>query len=220
MINIIGLILARGGSKRLPSKNLIDLGGRPLIAWSIDAAYKSNMISAVYVSSDSESILNTSLDHGALAHKRAPIFATDQCSSEDSIYEFFASNPSLTETFTYACLLQPTSPFRTHIHIDEAIGLMIAEGGNSCISVYQPSIRFDKYLHLDESGHIVSYNSNFSENLNLYPNGAVYAFNIALFMQTRSIMNPKCVPYLMSGSSNLDIDNKIDLDFARFLIST
>lgn len=220
MTKILGLVLARGGSKRLPNKNLIDLGGRPLIAWTLDAAFKSSVIDTVYVSSDSDEILKTSIVYGAFAHKRNPLFATDQCSSEDSIGEFFTINPSLAKIYTHVCLLQPTSPFRTHIHIDEAINLMISEGGNSCMSVCEPSIKFEKYLHLDASGHISAYNANSGLNLQYYPNGAIYVFNISTFMRTGSIINPICIPYLMYGSANIDIDNQIDLDFAHFLTST
>lgn len=220
MTKILGLILARGGSKRLPNKNITDLGGKPLIAWSIEAANKSSVIDTLYVSSDSSDILNVSAQYGSSIHQRDPQFATDHCSSEDSIYEFFTSNPSLIESCTHACLLQPTSPFRTHIHVDEAVNLMIAKDGNSCMSVYQPSIRFNKYLHLDKTGYIISYNASTELNLDYYPNGAIYIFNISVFMQTRSIINPKCIPYLMHGPPSVDIDNQIDLDFARFLISS
>lgn len=220
MTKILGLILARGGSKRLPNKNITDLGGKPLIAWSIEAANKSSVIDTLYVSSDSRDILNVSAQYGSSIHQRDPQFATDHCSSEDSIFEFFTSNTSLVESYTHACLLQPTSPFRTHIHVDEAVNLMIAKDGNSCMSVYQPSIRFNKYLHLDKSGYIISYNASAELNLDYYPNGAIYIFNISVFMQTKSIINPKCIPYLMHGPLSVDIDNQIDLDFARFLISS
>lgn len=105
----LGVILARGGSKRLPGKNLRPLFGRPMIAWTIAAAQLSN-VDTVVVSSDSAEIINTALIRNCIAIRRPDELATDTASPYDAIrhaYEY------INEEFNFIALLQPTSPLRT-----------------------------------------------------------------------------------------------------------
>jgi len=116
----LAIIPARGGSKRLPRKNLLDLCGKPLIAWSIEAALKSKYISKVIVSSDEEEILNIAKEYKADFIKRPDELASDTATTFDALKHTLEN----VEKYDYVVLLQPTSPLRDEKHIDEAIELL------------------------------------------------------------------------------------------------
>ena len=125
------IIPARGGSKRLPRKNLLDLCGKPLIAWSIEAALKSKYISKVIVSSDDEEILNIAKEYKADFIKRPDELASDTATTFDALKHTLEN----VEKYDYVVLLQPTSPLRTEKHIDEAIELLKEKNADAIISV-------------------------------------------------------------------------------------
>jgi CMP-N-acetylneuraminic acid synthetase len=115
----LALIPARSGSVRLPRKNLRDLNGRPLIAWSIEAALKSKYIDRVVVSTDDSEIAETSKRFGAdVPFLRPPELATKDAKSIDVVIHALRHLESQLETFDYLILLQPTSPMRTAGHVD------------------------------------------------------------------------------------------------------
>ena len=127
----LAIIPARGGSKRLPRKNLLDLCGKPLIAWSIEAALKSKYISKVIVSSDDEEILNIAKEYKADFIKRPDELASDTATTFDTLKHTLEN----VEKYDYVVLLQPTSPLRTEKHINEAIELLEEKNADAIISV-------------------------------------------------------------------------------------
>ena len=127
----LAIIPARGGSKRLPRKNILDLCGKPLISWSIEAALKSKYISKVVVSSDDEEILNISSNFGADIIKRPYELANDTATTFDAIKHTINN----LEKYDYIVLLQPTSPLRNEKHIDEAIELLEEKQADGIVSV-------------------------------------------------------------------------------------
>ena len=127
----LAIIPARGGSKRLPRKNILDLCGKPLISWSIEAALKSKYISKVVVSSDDEEILNISSNFGADIIKRPYELANDTATTFDAIKHTINN----LEKYDYIVLLQPTSPLRNEKHIDEAIELLEEKQADAIVSV-------------------------------------------------------------------------------------
>ena len=127
----LAIIPARGGSKRLPRKNILDLAGKPLIAWSIESALKSKYIDKVIVSSDDDEILQISKSFGANLIKRPQELATDISTSFDAIKHTINE----TQLHDYIVLLQPTSPLRNKKHIDESIQTLISKDADAIISV-------------------------------------------------------------------------------------
>jgi len=127
----LAIIPARGGSKRLPRKNILDLNGTPLIAYSIEAGLKSKYIDKVIVSSDDEEILKISKKYGALTLIRPDELAGDMATTFDAI----AHTIENTKEYDYIVLLQPTSPLRDEKHIDEAIELLEGKEANAVVSV-------------------------------------------------------------------------------------
>ncbi|HDZ73722.1 MAG TPA: acylneuraminate cytidylyltransferase family protein [Aurantimonas coralicida] len=118
-MNVLGLIPARGGSRRVKGKNLRLLGGHPLIGWTIEAAKMTHSLDRLVVSSEDPKILQVAHECGAEALVRPAEMATDEASSYPLMLHAL---DSLDEPFDYLCLLQPTSPFRRPIDIDNCIG--------------------------------------------------------------------------------------------------
>lgn len=133
----LGVITARGGSKRLPRKNVRDFCGKPLIAWTIDALKLSN-VNAWFVSTDNVEIGETALAHGAgVPFIRPPELATDTAKSIDVLVhavEWFESEFTIP---THIMLLQPTSPLRTTKDIDFALDIMEKSGKDSLVTMSQ-----------------------------------------------------------------------------------
>ena len=131
---LLALITARGGSKRLPKKNILKLANKPLIAWTIEASLKSPYIDEVIVSTDDVEIAEISRSYGAdVPFIRPPELATDNASSIDVLKHAVLTLNNLDRHFDYLILLQPTSPLRKATHINEAIKMYVdkkSDGSN------------------------------------------------------------------------------------------
>ncbi len=215
----LAVIPARGGSKRLPRKNVLDLNGKPLIAHSIEAALRSKYIDAVVVSSDDSEILEVSQKFGALVLKRPDALATDTSSTFDAI-EHTVENY---KEYDYIVLLQPTSPLRTTVHINEAIELLVAKGADAIVSVTQMEHSPLWSNTLDENDSMVHFirdeiKNKRSQDLEIYYrlNGAIY------ICQKDKLLREKCFfiednifSYKMNKDDSIDIDEEIDFELAK-----
>ena len=133
---ILAIIPARSGSKRIPHKNIKMLGGKPLVAWSIEAAIKANKFYKVVVSSDDEKIAAISREYGAeVPFLRNPEFASDTATVINAVLEVVEHFERNGIKLDAVMLLQPTSPFRSVKSIDQAIELYTNSVGESVVSV-------------------------------------------------------------------------------------
>jgi N-acylneuraminate cytidylyltransferase len=131
--SVLAVIPARGGSKGVPRKNLRDVAGRPLIAWTIAAARGSSHIDRLVLSSDDEEIMETARRHGCDVPFRRPAeLATDEA---DSMAVVMHAVETLAERYDYVVLLQPTSPLRASADIDGAIATCLRHMAPSCVTV-------------------------------------------------------------------------------------
>ena len=128
----LAVVPARGGSKRLPNKNIKELGGLPLVSWSIDAAKQSRYVDSVVVTSDDLSILSIATKENVNVIKRPTHLAGDKSKTVDVLLHALEKTP---DSFDYLILLQPTSPLRKAEHIDQAIEMMFEIGAESVVSV-------------------------------------------------------------------------------------
>ena len=121
--SIMAVITARGGSKGVPRKNIRDLSGKPLIAWSIEAAKNSGYIDRIIVSTEDTEIRDISLEYGAeVPFLRPKELAEDNSSSVDTVLHVIEKlEKDYNYTPDYILLLQPTSPLRNEVHIDDSI---------------------------------------------------------------------------------------------------
>ena len=200
MINdqrILAVIPARGGSKRLPKKNLIDLAGKPLIAWSIEAALQSKYIDHVVVSTDHEEIAAVSKRYGAdVPFMRPNDLATDTASSIDVVLHAIHHTVSIGEQYELLMLLQPTSPLRTVNDIDNALRQLIKRDDDAVISVCEAECPPEWFYEVDDNlsmdGLFVGSNMKLrsQESLKYYrPNGAIYVISIHRLLSL--LQNPK-----------------------------
>ena len=218
----LAIIPARGGSKRLPRKNILDLAGKPLIAWSIESALKSKYIGKVIVSSDDDEILQISQNFGADLIKRPQELATDISASFDAIKHTINE----TQLYDYIVLLQPTSPLRNNTHIDEAIQTLIRKGADAIISVCEMdhSPLWSNTLPEDGSmSHFIreEVKNKRSQDLDDYYrlNGAIYICKTDLLLKEETFfIKENIYAYKMDRKSSIDIDEKIDFKLAEFFI--
>ncbi len=216
MSKVFALVPARGGSKGIKQKNLAPLLGKPLIAYSIAAARNSQVIDAIYVSSDDEAILAVGSDLGAAAIKRDPALAQDTSPTDPVIGEFIEREHLAPEDIII--LLQPTSPLRTAEHIREAHAQYRARPDcRSLISVYEIDNKILKaYLGGgDFLAPLAGANTSYTRRQDLppvfMPNGALYIFSVAEFLRENKIPRSQIIPYHMSEADSLDIDIPSDL---------
>ena len=216
---VIGLIPARKGSKGIIGKNMQLVLGVPLIDFSIRAAKMSSYISQVFVSSDDQNILNHAGSLGCETLLRPSQFSDDFASANSVIKHFFDQmHPELRSLNPIVVYLQPTSPLRTSIHIDEAIEAMVSEGRPCTISICANEVSPFKSFTINNQGRLQAL---FSEEMTnkrrqdlestFVANGALYIFSMAAFVKKNRIPSDGAVPYIMDKADSLDIDDKEDL---------
>ena len=221
----LAIIPARGGSKRLPQKNLLNLCGKPLIAWTIEAGIESRYIDRIIVSSDSDKILEVArIYDGVLALKRPRDLATDTAKTIDAIKHAIENT---SQQFDYTILLQPTSPLRIGKHIDAAIEFLDEKKADAVISVCEmehppqwsntlPRDLSMKNFLKEEIKH------ERSQDLPKYYrlNGAIYICNTQRLLKENSFfIRDNIFAYIMDKESSVDIDDKFDFKLAECLMS-
>jgi len=214
----LAIIPARGGSKRLPHKNILDLSGKPLIAWTIEAAKKSQYLDTIVVSSDDEEILEISTRFGAETLKRPEILSNDAATTFDALKHAIDHLP----LHDFIVLLQPTSPLRTAQHIDEAINLLFTKNADAIISVcetdHHPLWSNILTSDGDMSRFIKDEIKNVrSQDLPTYYriNGAIYICKMEKLLKEKSFMlKDNIFAYRMNRESSIDIDEEIDFKIA------
>jgi CMP-N,N'-diacetyllegionaminic acid synthase len=212
---ILSIIPARAGSKGLPRKNRIDLAGKPLIAWTIEASLNSKYITKTVVSSDSDEMLKIAKEYGAGIIKRPGELATDTASSESvaaHVLEY------IEEEFNFVVLLQPTSPLRNTEDIDSSFEKLFRENATALISVCETDNKILKAFKENKKGFIEGILNNkypFMRRQDLpkiyMSNGAIYIVKVGDFLKNDSFYTAKTISYVMSGARSLDIDTKEDL---------
>ncbi|MGD9625711.1 MAG: acylneuraminate cytidylyltransferase family protein [Arcobacter sp.] len=220
----LAIIPARGGSKRLPRKNVLDLCGKPLIAHTIEAGLKSNYIDKVIVSSDDEEILEISKKIGAKTVKRPDELASDIATTFDAIKHTIDNN---IDKYNYIVLLQPTSPLRNEKHIDEAIELLEIKNADAIISVceMEHSPLWSNTLPQDGSmkGFLRDEVLNKrSQDLEKYYrlNGAIYICKTEKLLENKSFfLKENIFAYIMDRENSVDIDEDIDFKIAEVILN-
>lgn len=220
--SIIAIIPARGGSKRLPQKNIKSIAGKPLIVWSIEAGLKSRYIDKIVVSSDDEHILKMASAYGAETLKRPQNLATDTATSYDVMVHVLEHYPE----YDYIVMLQPTSPLRTSWHIDDAVEYLHQKNGEGVISVceneHSPLWSNTLPANMDMSTFLPQeIQTKRSQDLPVYYrlNGAIYICSVEKLLETKTLFLPKGLyGYVMPREVSVDIDTQLDFDIAEMLL--
>jgi CMP-N-acetylneuraminic acid synthetase len=215
----LAIIPARGGSKGIPRKNIINIAGKPLIAWTIEAAKGCSAIERVVVSSDDDEILAVAKEWGAETLKRPEELATDTAGAKPVLAHAvgeFAKEGSLPCFVVY---LQPTSPLRTSQHLTDAFAALHANPqADALISVYEIDNSVLKASLIGEDGFLTYSSKPEFANMNrqklpkLYqPNGAIYIMAAKELAENPRFDGEHTLPFIMSGEESADLDRPEDI---------
>lgn len=218
----LAIIPARGGSKRLPRKNVLALSAKPLIAWSIEAGINSKYIDKVVVTSDDDEILNISKKYGAETIQRPDELASDMATTFDAIKHTIDNMLD----YDYIVLLQPTSPLRNQYHVDGAIELLESKNADAVVSVCEMEHSPFWSNTLPKDGNMNSFLrdqvlNKRSQDLEKYYrlNGAIYICKTEKLIEEKTFMLKENIfAYMMDRKTSIDIDDKIDFLVAQELI--
>ncbi len=226
---ILALIPARGGSKGIPHKNVVLLGGKPLIQYTIDAGLKSRYIDTVMVSTDDREIAETAERCGArVPFLRPAELASDTAKTIDAVLHAVETLREAGETYDCLVLLQPTSPLRTAEDIDGAVERFYACGRQGVVSVSEvndPPILMRTIAETPEGERLIPLLEGSStcrrQDMPAYyrVNGSVYV-NAAETLKRDTSFNDNPVPYRMAKDHAVDIDEPADLALAEFLLES
>lgn len=220
----IAIIPARSGSKSLKNKNILDLCGKPVIAWSIEAALRSECFERVIVSTDSKEYGQISLNYGAEVVYRSDEASSDTATTYDVLVELF-KNVDLS-MYDYFVLLQPTSPLRTEKHIKEAVELFETnyKEKNTLVSVTKANKTSNLIREIDDSLSLKNYDVDYSkyrrQNYKEYEtNGAFFISKINHYLETKHFYGEKGIAYIMEKEDSPEIDDEMDFEVIKMLLN-
>ncbi len=223
----LAIITARSGSKGIKDKNIKLLNGKPLMAYTIESARKSQFIDEVMVSTDSEIYAAIAKEYGAeVPFLRSRETSTDTASSKDVILEVLSEYNKRGKRYDQFVMLQPTSPLRTEQNIDRAFQLYWEKKADSVVSVCEceHSPLLSNTLHADCNmfGFIESENNVRRQDLKTYYrlNGAIYISKVSTFLQIQTFYGKNSYAYIMEQCQSIDIDSELDFKIAELFMET
>ena len=225
----LAIIPARGGSKRLPGKNVIELNGKPLIHYTLEAAVKSGCFDTIILSSDDDVILEVgALIDGVTPEKRPEEYSGDKVKVIDWI-KAISDRPGYGDKYDKIALLLPTCPFRTAHNIREGMRLLTEED-LSVVSVCEMEDPVQLSMSIDEDGiadlgalinpsPLVTGHTRSQEFQTYYRvNGGFYIAWMNKFRQVDNFFQGRVKAYPMEKLNSVDIDYKINLEWAEYLL--
>jgi CMP-N,N'-diacetyllegionaminic acid synthase len=225
MKQVLAIILARGGSKRIPRKNLEKIDEIPLVGHAINHAKKSKYINKIIVSTDDEQIRQTSLDYGAQIIDRPEEYRNDNTvmEADNILCQVVNDLESQGDTIDIVVLLYPTAPLRPVKKVDEAIELVLNQGYDSSLSLipdqgyywtiekgenelkpanYSPSFRVPSVMH---------------KHIQFKENKAIYVCTRDLLIDTKCRLGGKIGYVTMTAMESIDVDEPVDLELSKVI---
>lgn len=227
---ILTIIPARGGSKGIPRKNLVDLCGKPLIAWSIETGNELVRMSAVtraIVSTDDDEIAQVARQWGAdVPFKRPAELATDAAKAIGYVLHALDTLEAEGEPYDAVMLLQPTAPIRNVVDIAAAVERFAAGGADSLISCYQEDYINDLVLyHHEGCGRLKPKHPDHNKGVRrqehgpiLVRNGALYITRVDYLRRTENLVSDRPVLMRMTKADSIDLDTPDDLKILRAVL--
>lgn len=227
--NVLGVIPARGGSKGIPRKNLVDLAGKPLVAYTIEAALRSRLLSRLVVSTEDDEIARLAVELGAEAPFRRPAeLATDHARSLPVVqHAIEAMEAAEGIRFDAVVMLQPTTPLRTAEDIDRGIELLIETGADSVISLVDVGAHHPfRMKRILEDGRVVNFVDQGFEDMRprqeLPPvyirSGDLYISRRHVVMDRDTLVGPDCRATIVPPDRAVNIDTRFDLMRAKEIL--
>ncbi len=224
---ILGVITARGGSKGIPRKNIKELLGRPLIAYTIEAASRSRRLTKFIVSTDDSKIQAIAKGLGAeVPFLRPAEISGDDSRSLDAVRHALLWLEERGEKYDYVMILQPTSPLRTAEDIDKSIEKIVETGADSVMSMVELVDMSLKKLKIIENDLILPYAKEEGRLSAFRKEGVkVYKRNCAIYLtrvewiKKASLFGKISRPYIMPPERSIDINEPADFEMAEFWIN-
>jgi CMP-N,N'-diacetyllegionaminic acid synthase len=218
-VEVVGLIPAREGSKGIPRKNLAPVAGKPLLAWTLEAARESAMVTRIVVSTDWEEAAELARQLGAEVLGRPPALAADDTPMLDVVRHAIAELGGS----DVLVLLQPTSPLRRADHVDEAVRLLLESGADSVVSVVEVPHQFrpGKLMAIDD-GRLVRLGWDAPDRHGGTP---LYARNGPAVLALRperlgdDLYGGDCRPYVMDAVDSVDVDGPAELELVELRLA-
>jgi len=222
---ILAIIPARSGSKGLKDKNIMKLNGKPMIAYSIEAAINSGVVDEVVVSTDSEEYAKISEQYGAkVPFLRPSELSTDEATTTEVLVHAIEELEKNGNVYDYFILLQPTSPLRSKVDIKSAVEFCFQKEANSVVSVcaaeHSPLWTNTLDSDLSMSNFLTNNTNRRRQDLSKFYrlNGAIYLTKVNDFMKTKTFYGYKSYAYIMDKRSSIDVDDMLDFKFAEFIM--
>jgi len=223
-MKIVAIITARGGSKRIPQKNIKDFLGKPIIAYSIEAAVESGVFDEVMVSTDSEEIASVAIKYGAsVPFMRSDKTSNDYATTADVIEEVIGDYKKAGKEYDSFACIYPTAPFITRIKLKNAFKLFEDENADSVISV----VKYDfppqrAFVVRDQSLRYLQPEHEKTRSQDLEPVyhdcGQFYFAKTGEFLKKMSFVLPHTLPFVISPEEVQDIDTLDDWKLAEFKV--
>ena len=218
----IAIITARGGSKRIPRKNIKEFCGKPIIAYSIEAAIKSNIFDEVMVSTDDNEIAEIAREYGAVVpFMRSEATSNDYATTADVLLEVLSEYRKLGKEFDYHCCIYPTAPFVTSEKLKEAMDLIISNDAD-CVAPYarfsvppqwRAEIDLNGYVSFKEP-ELLTVRSQDLPSM-FYDPGQFYLYNTSNYIANMGKVTQKMYAIKVSELEVQDIDSIDDWKMAE-----
>lgn len=221
MTHCLAIIAARGGSKRIPRKNIRDFLGSPIIKYSIDAALQAGLFDEIMVSTDDDEIANLSCQYGAsVPFLRSKKNSDDNATTADVIMEVITEYKRRGREFEYCCCIYPTAPFVTAYKLNIAYQKLLATGAHSVVPVVKYSFPIFRSMKIENEVLTMAwpeYSAVRSQDLPdaYHDSGQFYFLITKNFLSTSNIFSDFTVPYLLPEAEVQDIDNEEDWKLAE-----
>lgn len=218
------VIPARRGSKRLPQKNVIDLAGKPMLAYSVEAARLSSLFDQVFVSTEDDEIGRIAEEFGAVYHRRPIELANDMVSATDVCIELFNTLVGAGDSYDAIVCLQPSSPLRSRDDIVGAWEKFCATGASYLVSVTPIDPHYFHWaVHADDGQWTMYFGDKYMMERTLLPpvfrpNGSIKIAQAESLRVRRNFFGSPLAVYETPEARSIHVAEKFDLDLARFLI--
>lgn len=226
MKKILGIILARGGSKGIKDKNIVKFGNKPLIKWTFDAAKKSKKISRLVLSTDSKKIASIAKKNKIeVPFLRPKKFAGDKSKSIDAIEHAINFFKKQKVFFDYIVLLEPTSPLRTTDDINKSIDLIIRNKADSLVSICKVDEINPSFLFKKKNKKLKPLEKKISNHLRrqdvepiYFLEGTIYISKTDVLFKKRSFCHSNTIGFEVPKWKSLEIDDKNDLELGNSIL--
>ena len=222
----VAVIPARGGSKRIPKKNIKLFHGRPIIAYAIENCFETQLFSKVIVSTDDDSIAKVAETHGAEVYFRQTRETSSDIAPVINVVQELINAQSLEEKTYSVCCVFPCTPLLSSEFLVQGYEILLNNDVDFVFPVYNPGISIERSLFINQKGYVQLSNKEFANSPtntltdHLFDTGQYYWARTKTWLSSESILGAKNIPQIISKLSVVDIDDEDDWRLAEILFST